>query len=282
MGKFFYYCLPYRRPIVLQNIKLVFGDSLKMEEQIKLAQCFYSHLVKFIKENITLGFLSDEQLKSRVEVRGKPYLLDALSKNKGVMILGGHFGNWEMTPMGAALKLYQEGLTQRFYCIRKILSNKYIEKIAFNRFNRAGIRVIPKQKSLRQTVKALAKGNMVVFVLDQHSKVGTEGVVVNFFNKPASTFRSLSKLAKAITAPVLPVSYFRLPSGRHVLEFHPEITWISDPDPEKEQILNTEKYNHFIEQTILAHPEQWIWMHKRWKVMTSKASHHPGQGMAGA
>ncbi len=262
-GKFFYYGLPFRRDIVLQNMKLVFGEGLSHTEVVQLAQCFYSHLASFLKENILLGFLSNEEICQRMSIRGKEHVFEAANRHKGVLLLSGHFGNWEIAPMGAALSL--RDFPGRCYCIRKVLSNKYLEKLLFNRFMRAGVQVIPKQKSLRQTLTALANNDAVIFALDQHSRVGKEGILVEFFNKPAGTFRSLAKLAKETGAAVIPVSCYRASAKKHVLEFYPEIQWIPHADPEEEQRLNTQAYNHFIERVILAHPDQWLWMHRRWK-----------------
>ncbi len=270
VGKIFYYLIPYRRTTVLANIKLAFGKDLNEREHVKLAQCFYTHLSRLIKEVIVLRFLDNDAISSRVELQGKEHLVSAYEKRKGVLILSGHFGNWELAPAGAAVKLHRAADTGQMHCIRKLLSNKFLEKLVFNRFNMAGIRVIPKEKTLRQTLKALAGGNSVVFVMDQHSSVGGEGILTEFFNKPVGTFRSLAKLAKKTGAPVVPVSSYRLASGRHVLKIHRELIFIEHQDAEEEQRLNTQRYNSFIEQTIIDHPDQWIWMHRRWKYFTRK------------
>ncbi|HYF97545.1 MAG TPA: lysophospholipid acyltransferase family protein [Coxiellaceae bacterium] len=265
MGRFFYRFIPFRRPIVMANIALILGETLNEAEQIKLAQCFYGHLAKFVKENLKLRFSSTKAVRDQVDIRGLEYLLTAMHKDKGVLILSGHFGNWEFTPVGAFLQLSEQFRSKKLYCIRKTFSHKTVDDLVFRPFRKAGIGVIPKEKGLRQTVKALRDSNAVIIVFDQHSSPGKEGIKAEFFNKPAGTYRSLAKLAKTTEAAVIPVSYYRLSSGRQVLEFHPEIPFMQHPDAEEEQRLNSQAYNNFIEQAIVAHPEQWIWMHRRWR-----------------
>ena len=268
VGKFFYYCLPFRRAIIEDNIKLILGGSLSPEEQVKFAQCVYGHFASFVKENILLRFLSQSAIQDRVELRDEEYFIQAMAEKRGALFLTGHFGNWEFAPVGAFLQLKILANNPKLHCIRKTFSHQFIDDAFFKPFCEAGIAVIPKDKGLRRALRTLKQGDGIIVVFDQHASPGNTGIETRFFDKPVGSYRSLAKLAKATQAPVIPTSYFRLASGKHVLQFHPEIPFISDPDPEKEQVLNTQAYNDFIEQTIVAHPEQWIWMHRRWKYFT--------------
>lgn len=264
-GRFLYHCIPYRRAVVLNNIDQVFGNSVSDAQKRHLAMAFYSHMATSLKEMLQLRFMSDKQLCDRVEVRGHERLLDVAAENRGVLVLTGHFGNWEFAPIGGIANFKQ--FQGQFHFIRRTLGNKTLERLLFKRYYRAGLHVIPKKNSLQQVCDALEKNHAVVFVLDQHaSLVNRDGVAAEFFGKKAGTYRSLASLSRHTGVPVVPASSYRLANGRHVLEFHEPIPW-QDYDNTQESIYrNTLAYNQTLERIILAHPEQWMWLHKRWKL----------------
>lgn len=264
-GKFVYYCLPYRRAVIRANIDQVYQQQLTEEEKVHLAKAFYSHLLSSIKEMLQLRFISEEKLKASVEIRGYERLLNIAENKKGVLILTGHFGNWEFAPIGGILNFKE--FQGQFHFIRKTLGNKFIEKILFRRYYQAGLNVIPKKNSLQQVCDALDQNHAVVFVLDQHASIANkDGIATPFFGKKAGTFRSLASLARHTGIPVVPAAGYRLSKGKHVLEFHEPIEW-QEYDTVKESLYqNTLNYNEALERIVLAHPEQWLWLHKRWKL----------------
>ena len=110
----------------------------------------------------------------------------------------------------------------------------------------------------------LAAGDIVVFPFDQHAGPKL-GIRVPFFGRPAGTFRALALVAKATGAPVVPGACWREPDGRHVLRFEPALEYLEDPDQTAEVRRNTRAYNAVLERLIVRHPEQWFWVHRRWK-----------------
>lgn len=265
MGKFFYHFISYRRRVVTDNIKQVFDDVLTRSEQEHLAKAFYSHLLTSIREMIHLRFLSEKQLCERVDVVGYERLLAVADEGKGVLVLTGHFGNWEFAPLGGILNFKQ--FQGQFHFIRRTLGSKTLERILFRRYFKAGLNVIPKKDSLKQVCDVLEKNHAVVFVLDQHaSLVNRDGVAAEFFGKKAGTYRSLASFSRHTGVPVVPAAGYRLPNGRHVLEFHEPIEWVDYPSTQESIYRNTLAYNQALERIILEHPEQWLWLHKRWKL----------------
>lgn len=265
LGRFVYHCLPYRKAVIQSNINQVFGDTLTLPEKKHLAKAFYSHLLTSIKEMVQLRFLSEQQLRLRVDVRGYEHLLKIAEQGKGVLVLTGHFGNWEFAPLGGILNFKQ--FQGQFHFIRRMLGNKRIERILFRRYYQAGLNVIPKKNSLQRVCDVLEQNHAVVFVLDQHASiVNRDGVAVDFFGKKAGTYRSLASISRHTGLPVVPAAGFRLPNGRHVLEFYEPIEWQEYPSVQESIKLNTKAYNEALERIILAHPEQWLWLHRRWKL----------------
>lgn len=266
-GRFIYRFLPWRRNIVLANIDKVYGDTLKSSEKKRLAKAFYSHAATAIKEGVQLRFMSQDRLKARVEVKGHEHMLNIVARKKGVLVLTGHFGNWEFAPLGGVLNFKE--FQGQFHFIRRTLGFKRLERILFRRYYEAGLQVIPKQNALQMVGEALDKNHAVIFVLDQHAKISNrDGIPVEFFGHQAGTYRSLATFARHTGIPVVPAASYRLPNGQHVLEFYEPILWEECGSNQESLYTNTLKYNQALEKIILAHPEQWIWLHKRWKLTT--------------
>jgi len=265
VGRFLYRYLPYRRAVVKANIEQVFGTQLNEGEKTRLAKAFYSHLAASIKEAIHLRFMSEKKLREQVEVRGYERLLAIVAEKRGVLILTGHFGNWEFAPIGGIMNFKE--FQGQFHFIRRTLRYKFIEKILFKRYYQAGLNVIPKKNSLQQVCDALEQNHAVVFVLDQHASLANrDGIAAEFFGKKAGTYRSLASFARHTGVPVVPAAGYRLPNGKHVLEFYEPIPWQEYASAQESIYRNTLSYNQALEQIILAHPEQWLWLHKRWKL----------------
>ncbi len=264
-GRFTYRFLPYRRSLVLKNIDQVYGDQLSVAQKKHLAQAFYSHLLTSIKETIQLRFMSDANLRARVTVKGHERLLEIAARGQGVLVLTAHVGSWEFAPLGGILNFEQ--FKGHFHFIRRRLGWKFMERVLFRRYSRAGLNVIPKHEALQQVKPALDQNHAVVFVLDQHATLqNRDGVAVEFFGKKAGTYRSLASLSRHTDLPVVPAASYRLPDGQHILEFYEPIVWQEYSTNQESIYQNTLAYNQALERIILAHPEQWMWMHRRWKL----------------
>lgn len=264
-GRVLYFLFPYRRKIIRANIQQVFGDQLSPSEKNQLIKAFYSHLATSIRENIHLRFMSEDTLKQKVKVRGEEYPLAVANEGRGVLILTGHLGNWEFAPIGGILNF--KAFQGQMHFIRRTLGNKFLERTLFKRYYAAGLNVIPKKNALQNVCDLLEKNHAIVFVLDQHASiVNRDGIAAEFFGKKAGTYRSLASIARNTELPVIPATAYRLPNGQHVLEFKPPLYWQESGSLQESLYHNTVAYNKALEALILQHPEQWMWLHKRWKL----------------
>lgn len=264
-GYFFYYVAPIRKQIVQDNINRVFKDQLTVNEKIKLAKAFYSHLATTLKELLFMGWRRANRLDDSIAIKGINYLHDAHKQEHGCFLLSAHLGNWEMASLVAFSRLTPS--FGPFHIIRKAIRVKWIERLFFSRTERYGIKRIDKSGASRQIIKAIKNKQTVLFAMDQHAQLkNSEGIAVNFFNKKAGTFRSLAFLSNKFQVPVVPVSCYRLPDYTHMVEFHPPLKAVPHPDAEQALFINTLRYNQQLEKLILEHPEQWWWVHRRWKL----------------
>jgi len=261
-GRWLYHLLPYRRSVVLGNFRRVFGDVLPEEEIRKLAQAYYAHYVRFMIEFIRLPFMSQERRKAWVRVENVEAALTAHAKGKGVLLLTGHFGNFEVSTVAGIGQFPQYRGVLHF--VRRPLKPRLLNDFVTRRFQRAGFGVIPKRGSLDNILDLLASGAIIVYVFDQHAGKG-DGITVDFFGHPAGTFKSVALLALTTGAPVIPAYSWREADGSHVLRFEEALPLIEHENVGEAIRLNTRAYNAALERMLLRHPEQWIWMHRRWK-----------------
>lgn len=261
-GKVFYHLFPFRRAIVLENLRRVFADTLSDQEIRNLAQTYYAHFVRFFIEFIRLPFMSANKRKTLIRIENKKSPLGAWRPDKGLLFLTGHFGNWEVATV-AGIKQFTEyrGL---FHFVRRPLKPRWFNEFVTRRFQRAGFGSLDKRGSLDKILDLLAKGAIIVYVFDQHAG-RRDGIRVDFFGHPANTFKSLAILAMSTGTPVIPASSWREFDGTHVLRFEEPLPLIECEDVGEAIRRNTRAYNAALERILLRHPEQWIWMHRRWK-----------------
>jgi lauroyl/myristoyl acyltransferase len=261
IGKLIYYGLPIRRDVVLANLRRAFGATLSDREIIALAQAHYAHLARVVVEYVRFSFDTPARRATRVRVENIDAILRAHARGRGVLLLASHLGNWEVTAVAGLASFPQ--YRGRFHVLRRPLWPRWLERLVTWRFRRGGLGVLPKKGSLDTIIERLAAGDAVVFVMDQHA--GRDGVRVDFFGHPAGTFRSLALIALTTSAPVIPLATWREPDGQHVLRFEEALPLLESDDPGEAIRANTRAYNVALEQLIKRHPEQWFWVHRRWK-----------------
>jgi KDO2-lipid IV(A) lauroyltransferase len=263
VGRMLYHLLPMRRAVILENLRRVYGDAVPAEELARLAQAHYAHLARLGFEFLRFSFVPPSRRAAMVRIENMEAAIDAFARGRGVLVLTGHFGNFEVAT-AAGLASYPPA-RGRFYFVRRPFKPRWLDRLVTHRFVRAGFGVLPKRGGLEAILDRLNAGDFVVFPFDQHAG-RKDGVVVDFFGHPAGTFRSLAILALSTGAPVVPAAAWREPDGRHVLRFEDPIEAIESDDVSEAIRLNTRAYNAALERLILRHPEQWWWVHRRWKV----------------
>jgi KDO2-lipid IV(A) lauroyltransferase len=266
-GRILYRLVPFRREVVLGNLRRVYGDTLAEADIVALAQAHYAHLWRLVGEFLRFRWLSAAEKAALVRVENIDAFVAAQQQGKGVLVLTGHFGNWEVATI-AGIANYPQ-VRGRFHFVRRAIKPRWLDALVTRRFNRAGFGVIGKRGSLDRILDLLAAGDVIVFPFDQHAGP-PDGIEVDFFGHPAWTFKSLAIIALATGAPVLPATSWREADGRHVLRFGEPMAPIESDDTSEAIRRNTRAYNAALERYILARPEQWYWVHRRWKTVAPR------------
>jgi KDO2-lipid IV(A) lauroyltransferase len=261
-GKLLYHLLPLRRAVILDNLRRVFGAAVPAAEIERLAQAHYAHLWRLFGEFLRFRWLSAARRAASVQIQNVETLASALDRGKGVLILTGHFGNFEVATI-AGLTNFPE-MNGRIHFVRRAIKPQWLDALVTRRFRRAGFGVMSKRGSLDAILERLAAGDMVVFPFDQHASP-PDGIESEFFGHRAWTFKSLAIIALATGAPVLPAASWRESDGSHVLRFEDPVPPVQHDKVGEEIRRTTRAYNAALEVLVLRHPEQWFWVHRRWK-----------------
>ena len=267
LGGLLYAFLPVRRQVILENLQRVFGGTVPPAEIVRIAQAHYAHLARMIFEFLRYPFVRAHRRLAMARVENLDVLVREHAKGRGVLVLTGHFGNFEVAT-AAAIAQYPEA-RGKFFFVRRPFKPQWLDDIVTRRFAAAGFGILPKSSSLDGLLDRLTAGDIVVVPFDQHAGP-RDGVRVDFFGHPAGTFKSLAVIAQSTGAPVLPGSSWREPDGTHVLRFEPPLALVELENVSEEIRRNTRTFNAALERMILRHPEQWWWVHRRWKPWPEK------------
>jgi KDO2-lipid IV(A) lauroyltransferase len=253
MGKFLgilaYLLSIHRKALARANLAVILGEDKRC-----LALEVFQNMGMSLVEFISLPFLSPKDLKEFCLLHGKENLIKALSIGKGAILLTAHLGNWEL--IGARLAL--EG----FNVISPARpQDKFEEKVNQIRKSR-GYKTVSIYKGIISLLPILKKGGVVAIFSDQNILVG--GVKVPFFGVPVSTPPGAAILALRSGAPVLPAFDVRI-GKRHLVYLGKPIPLIKNGNFRENVYKNTAKFNEIIEEWIRKYPEQWLWVHHRWR-----------------
>ena len=257
MARLFYHLSLKHRLIAIHNLMRSFpGKSL--EEIIRIAKASYYSVTLVLVEFYDIPSLNKDNLSQLITIKGLDNYTNACNEGKGVLLFGAHFGNWEIG--NAALAI----VTRPLSFVYRILDNRLLEGIVTTVRASCGNTSLPKENAMRQMIRLLKKDTTISLLIDQNVD-WYEGVFVDFFGRKACTTSGLALLAMHTGAPVLPFFSTRLPDGKYSLEIGKKVDIIRSENRESDILVNTQIFNNILEEHIRKYPEQWFWVHQRWK-----------------
>jgi KDO2-lipid IV(A) lauroyltransferase len=221
----------------------------RMIQQVGWLAGEFSQLPKYTRENI-------EQI---VVIDGFENFDAAKRRGKGVLFLTGHMSAWELSSFAHALYGYP------LHFLVRPVANGRLDSLVNGYRCLSGNRPIDKNKSARAILKVLGDAGTVGILMDHNTSLD-EGVFVNFFGVPASTSSGLARLALRTDAAVVPGFLIWDSSRRkYRLRFEPAVELSRTEDEEADVVENTQRFTRVIEEHVRSYPDQWLWVHKRWK-----------------
>jgi Kdo2-lipid IVA lauroyltransferase/acyltransferase len=246
-----------RRHIGLANLARAF-PALSPSERARLFRRSWLHVGMTCIEACRLRARPIEDALSRISVEGGEHLRDVMASHGRALILTGHLGNWELLALAPRLSGYPTTIVAR------PLDSPWLRPMADAIRQKAGTVLLDKRGALRDAMAALRAGHLVGILQDQNAS-RREGIFVPFFGIPACTSRSIALLALRTQTPVVPVFIRRVARGRHLVVVYPPLDVATDGEGEEPMVVLTKRCNEAIEVALRAAPEQWLWIHDRWR-----------------
>ncbi|MEE8410444.1 MAG: lysophospholipid acyltransferase family protein, partial [Myxococcota bacterium] len=261
LGLVWYYVIPIRRGVAMQNVRRVFGDTMSRSEQRRLVRrCFQQQMMAGM-EVLRAPLMTEELSIELVERQGFEHIEEAVARGKGLIGVLVHMGNVDMIGFSQAIR----GLP--LYGVVREIKGKSAQKFITRVRTRTGMQLIPPRRSAERIRQVLAGNGMVGMIVDQHMPKH-RGIVCVLFNMLASTSPAPARFGFDSGTTILPMVMFRKGmTEKFVLRIGPPFELEAPHDDLQENIRhNTERLNRIIEGWIREAPEQWFWVHRRWKV----------------
>jgi KDO2-lipid IV(A) lauroyltransferase len=254
----YYHLSSRRRLTALLNLKNAFPEK-KMEEIIPIAKGVYRNMAIVAAEFFDIPWLTKERIPEKIAVEGFENCVEALAKQRGLLMITAHFGNWELMASAFAV------LFKPLVVLYRPMDNRLLDRIVLAVRSSTGNRPLRKKKAMRPMLRTLKSNGMVGLLIDQNW-AWQEGVFVDFFGRPACTSDGVARLAMHMQTPVLPTFMIRQPGGKYRLVIGKSLELVDTGDEERDIFLNTQNYTRIIEDMIRKYPDHWFWVHQRWKI----------------
>ena len=253
------YLLHFRlRRVGLRNLALAFPEKSKSERARILRGEFTSlgrqlaevcHFPKYTLENVNQVIVYD----------GFENYERAYARGKGVLFLTAHFGGWELSAFSHSMHGHW------MHVVMRPMDNLYLDRLIRNYRTMHGNTTVDKDDFIRGLLAAMKKGEVVGILMDTNM-TPPQGIFVDFFGIPACTASGLARIALRTDAAVVPTFTIWDPVLRkYRLRFDPAVDLIRTDDNEADIITNTQLFTKIIEDYVRRYPDQWLWVHRRWK-----------------
>jgi len=256
LGRLVYRIDRKRREIAIENISRSLG--LNRAEADVMVKKVFENLGMVFAEFVNIPRLGKDFFAQNIDVEGFENYLSAKNDGHGVLLLGAHLGNWEFNPPSHLMRVEAASV------VFKKTKNPFVERYVDSIRKSSGLKTIPHRNSIREIMAALKRGEGVGILLDQHTGE-KEAVVVDFFGRPAATNYGLALISIKTGAPVVPMFVVREKERFRAIYEEP-VRPHKTGDMEKDIREATVRFNDIIEKYVRKYPDQWFWVHRRWKV----------------
>ena len=244
--------VPKLRRIALINLSFAFPDSTQARRN-EIVNGVFRSIARLLVALSRFPRINAQNVHDWIEYEGLENYFAAKKGGSGVLVATAHFGNWELSAFTHAL------MTEPMRVMVRPLDNPLIDRLVESRRALSGNGLIDKRVAARTVIKALRDNEAVGILIDQNT-TPSEGVFIDFFNKRACASSAFVKLAHHSNAAVLPgFAVWNESRRKYILHFYPQIPLEGDV------AADTQAIHSALERIIREHPDQWLWIHRRWK-----------------
>ena len=246
------------RHIAKVNLDLAYEETLSEEKKIDIIKETYLNLLFMLVDFVRNQGISKEKLLQKVTFHNTSVIKEALQKEQKIILVTAHYGNWELLPLSLAAEYGP--LTG----VGRKLDSSVMDNILKKNREQFNIEMIEKKGAMREMIDALKHNRMLGLLVDQNTSEN-EGILVDFFGKPVRHTPAASILARRFDAVILPAFISSVFSKEYEITFYDPIYTQKTENKEQDIRDSVQKQAKITEEIIRQKPEEWFWLHKRWK-----------------
>jgi KDO2-lipid IV(A) lauroyltransferase len=246
------------RQVGMRNLALAFPEKSEAE-RARILRGEFASLGRQLAEVCHFPGYTLENVEQVIVYDGLENYQRAYARGKGVLFLTAHFGGWELSAFSHSMHGHW------MHVVMRPLDNEYLDRMTREYRTMYGNKVVDKDDFVRGLLSAMKAGEVVGVLMDTNM-TPPQGIFVNFFGIPACTASGLARIALRTDAAVVPTfTIWDAELGKYRLRFDPAVELIRTGDLEADITTNTQKFTSIIEEYVRRSPEQWLWVHRRWK-----------------
>ncbi|NIM97628.1 MAG: hypothetical protein GTO24_05950 [candidate division Zixibacteria bacterium] len=258
LGKLAFVLIHDARRRTLSHLSQAFGDQKNKKELRELGSKVFENVGKNVADAVRLRKMKWEDIDRIVEIEGLEHFDRAYKLGQGVIALTGHIGNFELLAAWFSLRAYSVSV------IGRELYDSRLDRLLVENRESVGLENIPTSAGVKPIIRALKEGRALGVLADQDS-TRVRGAYVNFFGKPARAPVGPILIPYKTGSPIIPMAIVRKGKNRYKIIVKPRVELALSDDREKDVLAVTQKCTQVLESIIREYPDQWLWMHDRWK-----------------
>jgi Kdo2-lipid IVA lauroyltransferase/acyltransferase len=246
------------RRVGMRNLAMVFPEKTEAGKK-RILRAEFASLGRQLAEVCHFPQYTVQNLDRVLVFEGWEKYLQARARGKGVLFFTGHFGGWELSSVAVSMRGHP------MHVVMRSMDNQYLDRLVRRYRTMHGNKAVDKDEFVRSLLQAMKAGEVVGMLIDTNM-TPPQGIFVNFFGIPACTASGLARIALRTDAAVIPVfAIWDSALGKYRLRFDPPVELVRTGNLEADIHANTQKFTSIIEDYVRQYPEQWLWVHRRWK-----------------
>ena len=246
------------RHVAFVNLDIAFGDTMSEKEKKRIVKKSYENLLFLLHEIVLNQGISKEEMMKKVSFAGEEHIEAAHKAGKPIIFVAAHYGIWELAPLAYGAKYGPVTVVGR------PLDSRAMNDILTRHRRQLNVTLIEKKGALKHLITALKKGEAVGLLVDQNT-ARHDGIVVDFFGKPARHTPAAAILARRLDAVVLPIFIESDDYKHYTLKVYPPLAMEKSDNPDEDIRRHVQAQADITEHAVRERPDHWFWLHKRWR-----------------